>query len=233
MEVSWRIKPYVDMLTTGQVFTQANYGDGEWSCILGRTGINNQGDIYTPELQGALSETLTAPRFSFFGTNPGAAFWNEAWEWCARNWVIVPWVHKEMLPSANVRGHLGPFIRALQHRSICLVGPPHLWPAICDIFPGAEFVEVPLPGASATVAQTVEDVWEVCLNGRADVVLFSSGMATNVTMHALMPRVGMSGITMMDCGAIWDPYVGVHSRWRYALPEAQRLIADVHKEMIQ
>jgi len=45
--------------------------------------------------------------------------------------------------------------------------------------------------------------------------------------------VGMSAITMMDCGAIWDPYVGVHSRWRYALPEAQRLIADVHKEMIQ
>ena len=80
MEVSWRIKPYVDMLLSGQPFTQANYGDGEWACILGKSGPNSQGGVYTPELQHALAKTLTEPCFTFFGTNPGIALWTEAWE---------------------------------------------------------------------------------------------------------------------------------------------------------
>jgi len=238
MEVSWRIKPYVDMLNRGQVFTQANYGDGEWSCILGRTGHNSQGGVYTPQLQAALAYTLTAPQFTFFGTNPGTAFWNEAWAWCAQNWVVVPWVHKEMLSAANVRGDLGPFIRALQQRTIILVGPAHL--RALDLFDVAEFVEVPLPGAAEQCASLAMDVLGAVRTNGADrpCVLFSAGMATNVMMHDLAGEAGRWGrgvvvpdTTMLDCGAIWDPYVGVHSRWRYGLPEVQERIAAVHKEV--
>jgi len=232
MDVSWRIKPYVDMLLSGTPFTQANYGDGEWSCILGRTGYNSQGGAYTPELQAALSETLTQPRFTFFGTNPGRAFWEEAWAWCAQNWVVVPWVHKEMLSAANVRGDLGPFIRALQQRTIILVGPAHL--RALDLFDVATFIEVPLPGAADSIHGTAARVIDAILSfhePREVCVLWSAGMATNVGMWLTRILYTTCKATQIDCGAIWDPYVGVHSRWRYGLPDVQARIAAVHKEV--
>ena len=136
-----------------------------------------------------------------------------------------------MLASANVRGHLGPLIAALRKRTIILVGPAHL--RALDLFPITQFIEVPLPGAADVLDRTDSQAWEALTKHEADhpCILWSSGMATNVSMWRL-GKPQEKGVTMLDCGAIWDPYVGVYNRRSYRLPEVQALIATVHKEVL-
>jgi len=227
-----RIEDYVWLLERGLPFTVARYGDGEWSCILGRVGRNAQGEDYLPELREALIETLLHPRLTFYGLSPGRKLCREANDWMLHEPGLSPrlrWAPVEVLADANLAGVLGPFIAALGKYQIVLVGPSHLRPL--DVLAPVAFVEVPLPNAFLAVDETVARVREAVRKAFRGpwpiVVCWSAGMATAVGMHRVANGIG---VTQIDCGAIWDPYVGVQSRKNYRADWFQERMAKNRAE---
>lgn len=210
------LEEYERLVATGEPFAQANYGDGEWGCLLGHDGANVNGEAYDPMLGGALRRTLLQPRGHWCGTNPGRKLAFEVNAWVKANQVNVPWVWKETLASANVNGGLVPFLAALRARSVVLVGPGHLrelpervlrprWH--CVIPDGTAWKRAAEIGA-ALQAEVLAD----------EIVLFSAGMASNLLISHLWPKFVRRGISLLDTGAIWDPYVGMISRSGYRKP---------------
>lgn len=209
------VDDYCDLLESCQPFVQANYGDGEWFCILGYQGQNSQGGCYTVELRKALIETLKELRFNYWGWNPGkveTVLVNEAQQWRAANNGKIQWVKKEILAAANCQGELGSVFKALQKRKVLLIGPKHL--RELEILKHNAFIEVPLPNAFTAIKDTVVAIDTQIMKTACDCLLFCSGMASNPTMWRLVPLLP-SSVTMLDMGAIFDPYVGVLSRGAY------------------
>lgn len=215
------IEKYITCIKNDVKFRQANYGDGEWFCIFGKEGQNEQGDIYTKKLRKELIETLTNPQFTFFGTIPQhfthrpqvEALLRKIEDWVETNLSghNLLWVSKDILSNANVKGELGPFIKTLKEKKVMLIGPPHL--ADLKIFKPCIRITVPLPGAQNVIDETVTHIIE--LERNVDIICFSSGIATNVMMHKIMIEMGDDAPTMLDTGSLWDPYVGVWSRSTY------------------
>lgn len=211
------VDDYCTLLETRQPFVQANYGDGEWSCLLGHKGQNAQGGCYTPEIRKALIETLKEPRFTYYGWNPGKVLLDEARQWLADNNVRVRWVQKEILAAANCQGQIGPLLLTLQKRNVLLIGPKHL--KELQILKHNAFVEVPLPNAFTAVKDTIAAIITRTVTHCVDCVLFCSGMAGKPTMWRLIPLLSPT-MTMLDMGAIFDPYVGILSRGAYRNPKS-------------
>jgi hypothetical protein len=203
---------YALMVGSELSFAQANYGDGEWGCILGRSGTNSQGETYNPRLRDALRRTLLQPTGHWCGTNPGKRLKDEAEAWVKAHGVLVPWLFKETLAGANVNGHLAPFLQAVRTRKTVLVGPAHLRDLPENVIGRHHFIQVPDRTAwevyEDTCAEVLSRVSHGCL------VLFASGMATNLSIHHLWPEL-KGQATLLDIGAVLDPYVGVLSRKGY------------------
>jgi len=206
------------MIESGMHFAQANYGDGEMGCILGREMTNSQGEVYCPELRAALIRTLKEPCGMWCGLNPGNTLRDEAYRWIRDNGIKAPWVPKEIFPAANVNGYFGPFLAALRDRRTIVVGPGHLASLPSNVIGG--FIHIPVPDAVAWMAAggTCSEIEEIVEPG--DVVLFAAGMGTNLMIHELWPDL-QGWTTLLDVGATLDPYVGVFSRKNYLKPEWQ------------
>ena len=207
---------YAKLIRDRTHFAQANYGDGEWACLMDREGTNCDGTTYTPELAAALRETLLEPCGMWCGTNPGnpetKPLRAQAEAWVVANKVNVPWRKKEILPSANVNGELRPFLDAVRTRRVIVVGPEHLKHLPPHVIGPHTLIQVPNETAWKVVDQTVKRVLDVIRPD--DLVLFASGMATNLAIHKLWPGL-RDTVTLLDVGALLDPYVGVYSRNGY------------------
>lgn len=227
------VDDYIKLLRDKTYFTQANYGDGEMSCIIGEPGKNAQGEDYIRPLQQDLIRTIKEPRFTWFGFNPGKKIQGKVFNWFAYTFpenrfpfTFKP-VWKEILVEANVKGNFGGFIKAIRERKVVYVGPKHLI-GIKPIVNYVDFIEVPLPNAYLAVNNTVNKVRESIAKHNPDIILWSSGMATNVAMWRLIPS--FPKLSMLDCGALFDPYVGVTSRGAYRKPEHKIAIEKTLKE---
>ena len=217
------VDDYRLMIETRRPFTQANYGDGEWYCILGYRGQNCNGGKYTPDLSIALQQTLTQPRFSFWGFNPGQKLLDEVRQWIGDNDIRCQWINKEILANANCRGELGGFIKAIHNRRTLVVGPEHLRRAQ-PIIKNNGFIQIPNQNAFRTIDQIADQVTEAINKAGADLVLFSCGMATKPLIWRLIGTIPET-TTLLDCGAIWDPYAGVLSRSGYRKPKYRQSLA--------
>ena len=228
------VKKYAAVLDSGEPFTQANYGDGEWACILGESGGNSNDSKYLPALGHALGDTLREPRFTWFGYNPGAKREKRVEQWLAKNEITgVRFIWKEILAAANVNGYIIPFIRGVRRRRLVLVGPHHLTKMLkTGLLSPEAFVVVPTSNSFNVVDEVVPRIEALVKQHDADLVLFSAGMATNVMMHCLVGRVP-DNCTMLDTGAIWDPYAGHFSRKGYLKETFKRGMIKAIKDSIK
>lgn len=209
------IQMYAAMLRSGTPFSQANYGDGEWACILGHEGENVNGEVYEPELRDALRKTLLEPAGQWCGTNTGGKYDDEVEAWVETHGVDVPWVFKDALSAANVNGALGPVFRALRERDVVVVGGPHLADLPDEVVGDHDFVEVHSSEAWKDWGSTAQSVLH-SVQGN-EVFVFCAGMASNLMIHKLEDPLwkARSEVTLLDMGACLDPYVGVYSRKNY------------------
>lgn len=206
------VRDYAKLIASGKHFAQANYGDGEWSAILGKTGMNVNGETYAPILGAGLRETLKNPDGMWAGTNPGKVLREEAEDYAARLETPPAWRNKEILSDANVAGKLGGFLGACRKRRVIVVGPSQLSQLPKKVLGTVQHVLVPDAVAWGVVDRTCAEVRKRAQDG--DVVLFASGMASNLAIHRLWPEY-RDRVTLLDVGAILDPYVGVLSRSGY------------------
>ncbi len=215
------VRMYARMIEARIPFAQANYGDGEWECLLGEQGSNVNGEVYTPELAEQLRETLLKHSGMWLGTNPSDRVRGRADDWVrGHDLQELPWIFKESLSEANVHGGLAPFLKACRSRNVILVGPEHLIDLPNELI-GARFRSVLVHPHDAwrDVDRIVDQVLghlEPC-----DLVLFAAGMASNLCIHMLMEDLVLENdqATLLDVGALFDPYVGVLSIKCYRKPE--------------
>jgi hypothetical protein len=213
------VELYSQMIRTRVHFAQANYGDGEFGCLLGKKGRNVNGEVYEPELAEALRRTLLEPAGHWCGYNPGRKLEEEAYRWLMLNDIEVPWVWKETLSAANVNGQMGPFFLAANTRRIVVVGPEHLARIPYELFKSFLHIRVPDATAWKETDRIAEEVFQRA--ERDDLILFAAGMATNLLIWRLWPNVE-GNVTLLDVGAILDPYAGKMTRKGYRLELFQK-----------
>lgn len=213
---------YAQMLGRRQHFAQAAYRDGEWACMLGRDGVNANGEVYHPGLADALRHTLREPvgQWCVFwqpvGGRLGADLHQKARAWIAEHYTGVPWIVDRPFAAANRMGVIAPFLRATRERRVVLVGPRHMDRLPRDVLTPAVHVEVPDATAWRVTDDIVAEISDAVQPD--DLVLFCAGMASNLMVHRLWPML-QDTVTLLDIGAVLDPYCGVYSRSTHRNPE--------------
>jgi len=221
------IEDYVAMLKSGRHFSQANYGDGEWSCMLGKSGGNSNGSAYTPEIRKALLQTIKEPQDYFYGTNAGVRLQKEVDDLVRNipNAAKIKWVWKETFAEANTRSKLFDFIHIIRDRNVMVVGASHLINlSRVGLFSPLKFIEIPISNAFNKYKEIKHNIIRCISSGDIDIILFSAGMTTNVLIYDLYSAY-KDKITMIDMGAVFDPYVGVMSRKGYRKPDILQRLA--------
>lgn len=206
---------YEAMIAERVHFAQASYRDGEWACMLGRKGGNCNGEAYTADLGAALRQTLTEPRgqwcvFWWQQDGTGSGVRRQALAWLRLHEPDVRWLPDRPIGRANELGLARPIFEAMRRRRIVLVGPQHL--AQLTMLPVAAHVVVPDATAWQQTDRIVDEALAVVRPD--DLVLFAAGMASNVMIWRMWPTL-RGRATLLDIGAVLDPYAGVFSRGVY------------------
>jgi hypothetical protein len=208
-----RTDAQIQAIRDGTPFAFSRWGDGEWSCLLGRQGHNAAGMPYSaatradltavleshPAYEMGLSESVVHPRGMHRAMETAVPAW-----FCAHR-VSIPWVGADGLADRSMAGTLGPFVEALRTREAVLVGPSYF--SNLRFFPVvAQVVVPPRMRHEDEIARLVRQTLAALQEWPGSVVAISAGMSANVLIdrvHAVRPEA-----TLIDCGSLWEPYLG-------------------------
>lgn len=186
-------------------FSYARYGDGEWNCILQKKpgGQNCDGHQYFDDLGLSLRRILESRPNYYLGLQRLATEQNEGnkeFDWLV---ALNKWTDNEIMHRASIKGKMRDFFDAILKRRVILVGNESLKnvPFKFDVF-------IEIPG---------KNCWEVYDNVRqaiageiecSDVILYCASMMSEVLIDAF----SKCDVTQIDCGSVFDPYVGKQTR---------------------
>lgn len=228
---------YEALLRARIPFTLTNIGgDGEFLTIGGWTGTNSDGRQSTPEKAEALARCILEPRSTYHGYNPGTPGSDKqknAEKWLrdrgvnvpeyhpthiidsgfGKAKVNVPWVHKEIIASANCQGKLGPFLAILKSRRTVVIGSNWLAP-MAKILGTRSVYLLPTHVGWEDLERIERNIRMLLSTEPKDaVVTWSLGYLTKVLQWRLIPDY--PHLTQIDVGAVFDPYCGVRNRRFY------------------
>jgi len=216
-----RIEDYIQMLDAGETFALMNFGDGEWSWLLGKELTNCDGFTGSPSLTAELKNMVmygAAPNL-FYGTYKCGSIkplYQEADQWVQEyGHDSIAWVYKELISNANCQGKLRPLFEHLNNRKTLMIGPSHFDHLRESFFSNPpDLMTVPLPLDFTEVRGTylilVRKMIEMY---NPAIVTFSAGPLSNYLIYNLFGE--FPTVTMIDMGACFDPYCGVLSRSGY------------------
>lgn len=204
---------YVEMLDNRVHFAQAAYRDGEFAWILGDASKRNaNGEVWEPSLGQQLAHTLLRPAGQwcvFFQRDHQASA--SAIAWVDKHKPPVEWIADRPFGRASEMGMAAPFFQAIRDRNVCIVGPWHLFHLLSE----AKSPIVRLHGFFATSAgdawKSTDELVQSVIQKDSDLFLFAAGSASNLIIHRAWPHMKHRA-TLIDIGAMLDPYVGVYSR---------------------
>jgi len=182
----------ISKLELGENFSFSRFGDGEFNCMQGKNGANCDGHKYYPDLGVELLKAWNKPK--------GVV----ALQRLAREQFKIEgdYPDADILHRASINGEIDKFTDVLINRNVILVGPKHLR----ELKIYNSFREVPLKNAWEVYRHILDTLSYVIQPN--DVVLYCCGMMAEVIIHELY----LESFTQIDCGSVFDPYVGVNSR---------------------
>ncbi len=185
-------------------FSFSRWGDGEWEALLGYKGKNCDGHTYFPEMGMKLLQIVSNPARYYFGLQNFAkkTLGNELVPYLSKQ----SWVNSDMLHHASIKGQLHQFFDALNTRRVVIVGPDRLQGL--KAFDWERLIHIPTkdcwmgyPGVKERLADIEEDT----------VVLYCASMMSNVLIDDTWD-FHEDTITQIDCGSLFEPYIGVANR---------------------
>jgi hypothetical protein len=190
----------IDKIKNCENFSFARYGDGELNCMIGKQGANCDGHQYFDDLGKALAKAFLNPR----GVRNSVQRMvreelNEQYDW-----DFTGYPDADILHRASINGELDRFIDAIREREVVIVGPMHLANYWYD-----HFVAVPKTDAWLDKDRIQAELSKFI--NKDVVILYCCGMMAEV----LIWENYHEDITQIDCGSVFDPYVGVKSRRYY------------------
>lgn len=180
-------------LKEGTNFSWSRWGDGEFACICQDGKRNCDYHEYWPDLGEALRVILVRPQKHLFGLQRMAS---ERYIRCPEM-HLKEWTDNEILHRASINGYISLFFEALKDREVILIGNHTL--SRLDKF---KFRHIEIPMLNCWLSYDVI-VSKIKMPKNA-VVLYCAGMASNV----LIDHFYREDITQIDCGSVFDPYVG-------------------------
>lgn len=213
---------YVDRLKTGERYSLARYGNGEWDCIFKsrmRTGSGSQ-LLKVPGLRQGLIDSLvqrsSASDTYFLGIQSPSylkrcQLWDKLVGWQQVNCPGIHWHNGNVFHYASMRSTLYPLIEQLRKMELIIVGPPWL-EGLKKVFPSMKFVYVRPKNCFATYKDIRSGIVSMLKTCKAPVVVsFSAGPATKVLINSLHDKV-RDGCYLIDFGSLWDIYAGKQTR---------------------
>jgi hypothetical protein len=201
-------------------FKFARYGDGEFLCMSGKIGRNCDKHEYFPDLGMALNDAFYSHPQYMVGIQPlsvsGGLYQRAIKDKPGPKNIY----DADILHSASIDGKLFvEFTRSLNYRHIVLVSPKYLLPL--ELF-----------GSHIPISETncwkeydlVRRSLSVALENKENmVVLLCASMMSEVIINDFKD----SPNTFIDCGSVFDPYVGKLSRrYHHKLNLNERSISD-------
>lgn len=192
-------------------FSFSRFGDGEWNCIFlnpeqrAAKKANCDGHEYFLDLGDALRSIVVdgSPEYNVGLQNLGYRIWKEEIDKIAD----VSFSDSDILHKASINGILDKLFDSLKNRRTILVGPDYM--ASMDRINYTHHIIVPNKNCwnerdriESSIKRLVEP---------NDVVLYMASMTSNVLIDSIYKAYGKS-ITQIDCGSVFDPYVGVKTR---------------------
>jgi hypothetical protein len=202
----------IGRLRDGVPFAFSRWGDGEWACLLGHAGATCDGQPYSGRLRADLTRVLASGPAYDLGMQAFAQrrFGAEIAAWLERRGLSsLPWVDADVLARQSRDGGLDQLFAALRAREVILVGPAHLAP-LARLIPLVGHVTVPAADAYRMMGITITDASAVASQCSAPVVVVSAGPLAKLVVHDLHAR--LRGVTVVDTGSLWEPYVGRATR---------------------
>lgn len=201
---------FSDKIRDGVVYSFSRYGDGEWSAMLGKSGVNCDKHPYFPEMGKLLRRTISEPRGMVYGIQNMSAR-----KMCDKITPLLKpghdyrWKDADVFHYASWGGNLFPMVQALRAKKVCLVGPKHLKHASLTFLRSGGYVEVP-PRACFMNRKRIK---EHMLNNAKKGIVFCicASMLSEILIWELFPRIG-EDCWMIDFGSVWDVYAKHPSR---------------------
>jgi SAM-dependent methyltransferase len=228
---------YVDRLWNREYFSFAGFSDAEWFCILHytlgrRTGLGQI--LHGPTGDRLADVLLRRAHDSRFLIAVPDCFWTlaqnypkniqlsskiEDWLQAHSLFDINFWERDTVLDGPAERAELQPLIYALQHMPTVFIGNS----AHRDLtfLNNDLFIEIDVPNfhlVPGGIERAIGEALSYALSyGKPAVYLVSAGVSAALIIDALHDRIPDS--TFIDCGSIWDAFVGIGSQrtWRQKL----------------
>lgn len=194
----------LEMIRAGQPFSYARYGDGEWNAILQkRPGAQNcDGHQYFPDMGLELRRILESRPEYYLGLQRLASEQNtgdKEFDWLV---ALNKWSDNEIMHRASIKGRMKEFFAVLTGHRLVLVGNDTL--KKLDIYD--EFILIPEKDCWQSFIEIKRAIGET-IEGN-DIVLYCASMMSEV----LIDEFKHCNITQIDCGSVFDPYVGRKTR---------------------
>lgn len=196
---------YVEGLRSDKPFTFVRYGDGEFRVIHQVHEANRvrcSGAEAYPQYAADLRTTLDEPRACHRGLQGMAV---RTAPHLIEPWADLEWVDSDVLHHANIKGQLYPFVEQIQRMRTCMIGP--------DYLKGLDFLQInwhidtEKRHCYLQKEALLEQLQEIDKKQQPDIYLFSASGLTNILIWRLLPLYGGKRF-MIDCGSMWEPYVG-------------------------
>jgi hypothetical protein len=199
--------------------TFSRWGDGEWLAATGAgKGANCDGHPYHSKLLDALQNVLRSRPAYLLALQP-LMLQPDSRSLLAKAEQLLKkleldqqtWYDGDMFHRASAAGELLPMFEVLRNSRLVVMGPAHLRDMTRWGQPAA-FIEVPLGAAFEARQRMITSAIKVLRYQPYSILSVSAGMTAKVILHELHRQVPGTH-ALIDFGSLWDPYVGIRSRW--------------------
>lgn len=195
----------VDCIRSFKNVSYARFADGEWACILGRSGGNCDKHQYFPDMRVKLTEVVESQPPYFLGIQRLAIEQNQDNPEFIRLKEKNNWCGSEIFTRASIHGRMNELRDALMDRNVIQVANGSLKPlGLADVF-----IEIPLINCWLKKDEILSAIRKHVKPN--DVIIYSASMPTKYFIHELWKEFGDT-ITQLDTGSVWDVYVGRETR---------------------
>lgn len=191
------------MLREGKNFKFARYGDGEFFCMAGKIGRNCDKHEYFADLGQALNDAFYSDPDYMVGVQPlsvHSGLYQRALQFAPGPKNIYD---ADVLHSASIDGRLGEFMEALKGRYVIIIGPEHL-----KQLGLRKHIVINSVNCWNDYDRLCDEIGKWINYGYDFVFLLCASMMSEVLINDFQ----YTAHTFIDCGSVFDPYVGKLSR---------------------
>jgi len=204
---------YLNKLKEGEFFSFSRWGDGEWLCATGSSGMNCDRHIYFDELKRGLNNALINDKGYY------KAIWDFEHGQIKRVLNIIlthvnqldvktDWVDAGIWENLVLVGGIEKLKEQLENMNFIMISNNDKRRINLKY---VDFIEIPKINCFLEKERIKNDILEMVNKYDKPVFGLSASMATNVIIDELYDEIG-NKCWMIDFGSIWDPFVGINSR---------------------